>query len=65
MVWFSFWKFIGTEDLGAELILEVGVGFFGVAGSPKTTQTHVSDWGRRAETWPDKVNGLFYSGISP
>lgn len=33
MRWFcgliSFWKFIGAEDLGAELITEVGAGFLG------------------------------------
>lgn len=33
MRWFcgliSFWKFIGTEDLGAELIMAVGAGFLG------------------------------------
>ena len=36
MRWFcglvSFWKFIGTEDLGAELILEVSAGFLGWLG---------------------------------
>lgn len=62
MFHFFFWKFIGTKDLGTDLVLGVGSG---VLGCLKTTQMHVSEWGRRAETWPGKINGLFNSGRSP